>query len=91
MLCPLNKQNFKVVSLEFPAQSSKNVVIKLYHWQEEKWVDVPSSGFKIGPEELKRYGSPSGEFRFQVEKTTGLGQPDKVDLPAVSVEGVVSR
>lgn len=91
LLRPLNKQNFKVVSLEFPAQNSKNAVIKIYHWQEEKWVDVPSSGFKIGPEELKRYGSPSGEFRFQVEKTTGLGQADKVDLPAVSVEGVVSR
>ncbi|WP_333870541.1 hypothetical protein [Desulforamulus putei] len=91
LLRPLNNRNFKVVSIEFPPQENKNVAMRIYDWQEEKWIDVPSSGLKIGPEKLKRYGSPSGECRFQVEKTTGLGRPDKVDLPAVAVEGVVSR
>lgn len=91
LLRPLNNQNFKVVSLEFPAQSSKNVSLKIYDWQAEKWLDVPPAGLKIGAAELKRYGSSAGELKFQAEKTAGLGQPDRIELPAVSVEGAVSR
>jgi len=88
---PLGSKPFRVTAIEFPARNNKNVVMKIYDWQADKWTDLPADGLKIGTDELKRYRSPAGELRLQAEKVTGLGQPDLVLMPAVSVEGVVSR
>ncbi len=88
LLGTLNKQNFRVDGLTFPAQTNKYLTLRVYDWQENKWTDMPSDGLRIGAEELKRYGSTAGEFRFQVEKMAGAGNPDKVDLPVVTVRGV---
>lgn len=88
---PFSNKPYRVVAMDLPAQQSKNLAMKIYDWQDKKWLDVPLSGLIIGPGELKRYRSPSGECRLQVEKTSGIGQPDRIVLPAISVEGVVNQ
>lgn len=88
---PLSNQSLRVMSLDFPRQENNKVVMRIHDWQEGTWFDLPSDGFKIGPEELKRYRSSAGELRLQIEKKSNAGYPDKVIMPAVSVEGVVSQ
>lgn len=88
---PLPNQSLRVVSMVFPAQDNSNLSMQIYDWQQEKWVDIPQNGMSLASEELKVYSSPAGELRLQVDKRSGLGRPDKVILPAVSVEGVTSR
>lgn len=88
---PLGKEDFQVVALDFAKRSNENMVVQLYDWQEKKWVEVPTNGLKLGAQELKPYRSPAGELRFQYEKIAGLGQPERIDLPAIAVEGVKNR
>lgn len=91
LLRALNKQNLRVDAIAFPAQTNKYLSLKIYDWQEKEWTDIPSNGLQLGSEELKRYGSTTGEFRFQVEKMAGLGNPDKVELPVITVKGVAAQ
>lgn len=84
----LNKPNLRVEAIAFPAQTKNHLSLKIYDWQEKQWTEIPSNGLSLGLEELKRYGSATGEFRIQVEKMAGLGDPDKIDLPVITVKGV---
>lgn len=88
---PFRDKAVRVVELEFPGRENKNFSLRYFDWQENNWVDLPGSGLKIGSDQLQRYRSPNGEFRLQVEKVSGLGQPDRILMPAVTVEGVVSQ
>lgn len=91
LLRPLNKADYKVVSINFGSQTNNNIAIKIYDWHDKLWKDVSSAGISLTAEELKKYSSPSGEFQFQFEKTAGIGQPERIDLPAITVEGVISQ
>lgn len=91
LLRPLSKADYKVVSINFLSQTNKNIAIKIFDWQSKTWQDVTSSGMTLSAEELRKYASNSGEFRFQFEKTAGLGQPERIDLPGITVEGVVNQ
>ncbi|ABO49889.1 hypothetical protein Dred_1355 [Desulforamulus reducens MI-1] len=83
---PLKSQKIKVETVEIPAQTNKNLVLKIYDWQNKKWLNVPVGGLKLKQDQLKQYGA-TGELRIQIEKVSNLGQTDRVDLPAVSVKG----
>lgn len=88
---PLPKHDLKAVALEFPPRQNQNLARQIYDWQENRWIDIPDAGYQIGPAEFKRYVATTGECRFKIEKTAGVGNPDRVELPVLTVEGVSSR
>ena len=90
LVWPLNEQKLKITEIAWPEQTNKNLVTKIYDQQDEKWVDVPTQGLRITADQFARYAA-SGQVRVQIEKISGLGQPDRVDLPAISVKGGESR
>ncbi|AEG60889.1 hypothetical protein [Desulforamulus ruminis] len=84
---PFGDKSYRVVDMEFSPQQSGNLTVKIYDWQQTKWVEIPSAGQKIESDELQRFHSPFGECRILVEKNTGAGKTDRIILPAISVEG----
>ncbi|MEG6522682.1 hypothetical protein [Desulfotomaculum sp. 1211_IL3151] len=90
LVWPLNEQKLQVLEIVWPEQTNKNLVTKIYDQQNNQWVDVPSQGLRLTADQVAHY-TASGQVRVQVEKISGLGQPDRVELPAISVKGGESR
>ncbi|GAB6181551.1 hypothetical protein JCM14036_28700 [Desulfotomaculum defluvii] len=90
LVWPLNGQKLQVIEISLPAQSNKNFVTQIYDQRDNKWVEVPTNGLKLEANQFTRYAT-SGQIRVQIEKISSLGQPDRVDLPAISVIGGESR